>query len=145
MSLLDAANQVTEDIVGIVDVLPALKDGGAKVQLIALVAAVQNLFLAQAVTLDMTVGPAQSAIIAIVLAVGGELDEAAEVDLLAVVGLADLAGVAVGVNLFVSSGISGCKLANLSKSVLPMIGLMLLVLLVITYFPQVPLCLVSGH
>ena len=51
----------------------------------------------------------------------------------------------VGVNLFVSSGISGCKLANLSKSVLPMIGLMLLVLLVITYFPQVPLCLVSGH
>ena len=51
----------------------------------------------------------------------------------------------VGVNLFVSSGISGCKLANLSKSALPMIGLMLIVLLVITYFPQVPLCFVSGH
>ena len=51
----------------------------------------------------------------------------------------------VGVNLFVSSGISGCKLANLSKSVLPMIGLMLLVLLVITSFPHVTNCLVSGH
>ena len=51
----------------------------------------------------------------------------------------------VGVNLFVSSGISGCKLANLSKSALPMIGLMLIVLLVITYFPQGPLCFVSGH
>ena len=50
----------------------------------------------------------------------------------------------VGVNLFVASGISKSKLANLSKSVLPMIGLMLLVLLLITYVPEIPLCLL-GH
>lgn len=50
----------------------------------------------------------------------------------------------VGVNLFVASGISGAKLSSLSKSAVPMIGLMILVLLLITYVPSVPLCLL-GH
>lgn len=47
----------------------------------------------------------------------------------------------VGVNLFVASGVAQVKLTELSKSVIPMILLMIAVLLVITYIPAVPLCL----
>lgn len=49
----------------------------------------------------------------------------------------------VGVNLFVASGISGENIIRIANAALPMIGLMILVLLVITYFPAVPLCLVG--
>lgn len=49
----------------------------------------------------------------------------------------------VGVNLFVASGVSQAKLTDLSRSVVPMIGLMILVLLLITYVPEVPLCLLG--
>ena len=50
----------------------------------------------------------------------------------------------VGVNLFVASGVAKAKLEKIAGMALPMIGLMLLVLLLCTYFPQVPLCLVGG-
>ena len=50
----------------------------------------------------------------------------------------------VGVNLFVASGVSGENIIRIAKAALPMIGLMILVLLVITYFPQVPLCLIGN-
>lgn len=50
----------------------------------------------------------------------------------------------VGVNLFVASGVAKAKLEKISRSVLPMIGLMLLVLLICTYFPQVPLFFVGN-
>lgn len=50
----------------------------------------------------------------------------------------------VGVNLFVASGVAKAKLQSISARALPMIALMLLVLLLITYVPEVPLCLVSG-
>ena len=50
----------------------------------------------------------------------------------------------VGVNLFVASGVSHSKIQDLARSVLPMIGLMLLVLLLITYVPEVPLILLGG-
>lgn len=50
----------------------------------------------------------------------------------------------VGVNLFVSSGVAKAKLETIASRALPMIGLMLLVLLLITYVPEIPLCLVSG-
>jgi C4-dicarboxylate transporter DctM subunit len=50
----------------------------------------------------------------------------------------------VGVNLFVASGISKAKLEYLAKAVLPMLALMILVLLVVTYIPEVPLCLVGS-
>jgi len=49
----------------------------------------------------------------------------------------------VGVNLFVASGISKAKLSELSKSVIPMILLMIMVLLLITYVPEVPLFFIS--
>lgn len=45
----------------------------------------------------------------------------------------------VGVNLFVASGVAKAKLEDIAKNVLPMIGLMLIVLLIITYIPEVPL------
>lgn len=50
----------------------------------------------------------------------------------------------VGVNLFVASSVAKAKLERIAAYALPMIGLMLLVLLLITYVPQVPLCLVGG-
>lgn len=49
----------------------------------------------------------------------------------------------VGVNLFVASGIAKAKLSELSKSVIPMILLMIMVLLLITYVPEVPLFFIS--
>ncbi|MBD5136052.1 MAG: TRAP transporter large permease subunit [Lachnospiraceae bacterium] len=48
----------------------------------------------------------------------------------------------VGVNLFVASGVAKAKLQGIARLALPMIGLMLLVLLVCTYIPEIPLCLV---
>lgn len=50
----------------------------------------------------------------------------------------------VGVNLFVASGVAKAKLEKIAGMALPMIGLMLLVLLLCTYVPEVPLCLVEG-
>ncbi len=51
----------------------------------------------------------------------------------------------VGVNLFVASGISNTKITSIARAALPMIGLMILVLLLITYVPAVPLCIVGGY
>ncbi len=48
----------------------------------------------------------------------------------------------VGVNLFVSSGVANAKLEGIAKSALPMIALMLIVLLLCTYIPEIPLILV---
>ncbi len=49
----------------------------------------------------------------------------------------------VGVNLFVASGVAQAKLAHLSRAALPMIGLMLLVLMLVTYIPEISLFLVG--
>jgi C4-dicarboxylate transporter DctM subunit len=48
----------------------------------------------------------------------------------------------VGVNLFVASGIGKTKIAELGIAILPMLGLMILALLVITYIPAVPMVFV---
>lgn len=50
----------------------------------------------------------------------------------------------VGVNLFVASGVAKAKLERIAGMALPMIGLMLLVLLLCSYVPEVPLLLVEG-
>ena len=47
----------------------------------------------------------------------------------------------VGVNLFVASGIAKLKLADIAKAALPMLGLMILVLLVVIYFPPLSMTL----
>lgn len=47
----------------------------------------------------------------------------------------------VGVNLFVASGIAKLKLADIAKAALPMLGLMILVLLIVTYFPPLSMAL----
>ncbi len=49
----------------------------------------------------------------------------------------------VGVNLFVASGVAGAKLADLSKHVIPMIGLLLIVLMLITYIPAIPMIFIG--
>ena len=48
----------------------------------------------------------------------------------------------VGVNLFVASGIGGAKISELSISILPMLGLMIAVLFLITFIPALPMFLV---
>ena len=50
----------------------------------------------------------------------------------------------VGVNLFVAIGIAHAKIEDIAKTVLPMIGLMILALMLITYVPEVPLLLLGG-
>ena len=47
----------------------------------------------------------------------------------------------VGVNLFVASGIANLKLENIAKAAMPMLGLMLLLLLLLTYIPDICLWL----
>ncbi len=49
----------------------------------------------------------------------------------------------VGVNLFVASGVAQAKLSHLSRTVMPMIGLMLMVLLLVTYIPEISLFLIG--
>lgn len=48
----------------------------------------------------------------------------------------------VGVNLFVASGIGGAKISEFSISILPMLGLMIAVLFLITFAPALPMLLV---
>ena len=49
----------------------------------------------------------------------------------------------VGVNLFVASGVANAKIDKLSRVAMPMLFLMLIILLLITYVPSIPLILVS--
>ncbi len=51
----------------------------------------------------------------------------------------------VGVNLFVSSSIAKIKLEHVSKQILPILGLMLLVLMAVTYIPELSLMLISDN
>lgn len=48
----------------------------------------------------------------------------------------------VGVNLFVAGTITGCKLTDLAVAVVPLLIIMAAVLLLITYIPAIPMCLV---
>lgn len=47
----------------------------------------------------------------------------------------------VGVNLFVASGIANVKIASLARVALPLLGVMILILMLITYVPDIPLWL----
>lgn len=49
----------------------------------------------------------------------------------------------VGVNLFVASGVAGTKIEQISKVVLPLVGIMLIILLLITYIPTLPMIFVG--
>ena len=49
----------------------------------------------------------------------------------------------VGVNLFVASSVAKVKLGDVSKQVLPILGLMILVLLAVTYIPEISLMLIG--
>lgn len=49
----------------------------------------------------------------------------------------------VGINLFVASGVANVKIENLSKVALPLVGIMIFILLLITYIPALPLVLVN--
>lgn len=49
----------------------------------------------------------------------------------------------VGINLFVASGVANVKIENLSKVALPLVGIMIFILLLITYIPALPLIFVN--
>lgn len=50
----------------------------------------------------------------------------------------------VGVNLFVASGVVRAKIADVSVAILPLLALMIVVLLVITYVPAIPMLFVPN-
>lgn len=49
----------------------------------------------------------------------------------------------VGVNLFVAAGVAEAKIEHLSKVALPLVGIMIAILLLITYIPALPMLLVN--
>lgn len=49
----------------------------------------------------------------------------------------------VGVNLFVASGVAKAKIEQLSRVALPMVGIMIVILLLITYIPALPMLFVN--
>ena len=49
-----------------------------------------------------------------------------------------------GTNLFVASAVSGVSMVRLSKAIIPMIAVMVLCLLLFTYFPSISMCLVRA-
>jgi C4-dicarboxylate transporter DctM subunit len=49
----------------------------------------------------------------------------------------------VGVNLFVASGVANAKIEKLSKVAMPMVGIMIAILLLITYIPSLPMIFVD--
>lgn len=49
----------------------------------------------------------------------------------------------VGINLFVASGVANVKIGQLSRVALPLVGIMIVVLLLITYIPALPLLFVN--
>ena len=81
---LDGADDIADHVIREVRILAALQDKGAVAQRIALLAAGEDLLLAQPIALGVLVACPESAVQTIVLAVGGELDQAAQVHLVAV-------------------------------------------------------------
>jgi len=49
----------------------------------------------------------------------------------------------VGVNLFVAAGVADAKIEHLSKVAMPLVGIMILILLLITYVPSLPMLFVN--
>lgn len=49
----------------------------------------------------------------------------------------------VGINLFVASGVANAKIGDLSKVAMPLVGIMIFILILITYIPALPLLFVN--
>ena len=50
----------------------------------------------------------------------------------------------VGVNLFVASSLTNVPMMDIAKKAMPMIVMFLIALLIITFVPQISLCLIGG-
>ena len=85
IAAFDLRNQAGKKIVRIIGVFAALQHKRAESQAIALPAAVQYFFFAEAVPGSLTVVPADAAVKAVVFAVAGKLNQAADKDGVAVV------------------------------------------------------------
>ncbi len=73
--LLDGPDKAAQAFVGEPEVLPALKYKGAKPQLVARLTAAENLLLRQPVALDLAVAFSNAAVIAVVFAKVGKLNQ----------------------------------------------------------------------
>ena len=89
---LDGAEEGSKPFVGEVAVLASLEDEGAEAQLIALGAGRENILLGEAVAVAVGVSRADAAVVAVILADIADLDEAADVDGIAVDGLSLFGG-----------------------------------------------------
>ena len=81
----NGTDDIHHALIGKVRVLAALQNEGAEAEVIAYLAALQDLFLGQAIALGIAVASANAAVQAIVFAVVGILDQSADIDLTGVV------------------------------------------------------------
>ena len=88
----DGRSQIADPFVRIPGILSSLQDKGPKTQRIALIAAVQDLLFVQAVALGIFIGPADPAVIAVVFAPAGDLDQSPQINVLSENRLSDLPG-----------------------------------------------------
>ena len=88
----DGRDDIADLFICVREVFSALQDKSPKAQRIPLCAAVQDLFFGEPVALSIPVAPADAAIAAVIAAVIGELNEAAQIYVFAVILFPDLTG-----------------------------------------------------
>ena len=84
MLFLDASDKPADFPIRKERIFPALQDNGSEPQPVAAVRAVQDLFFCQPVPVRAAVGPADSAVIAVIAAPVGEFNQTAQIDCLSV-------------------------------------------------------------
>ena len=80
----DLADQCDQFFICIISILPTLEDKGTESQFIAFFAACKDIFFCQAVALGVSVAPADPAVIAVIFAVVGKLNQATYIDLVSI-------------------------------------------------------------
>ena len=84
MLVLDGLNDADDHVILIVGILAALQNDRPKAQVIAVGRASQDVLFGQPVSVGISVRTSYAAVVAVVFAVVGELDQASYVDLVAI-------------------------------------------------------------
>ncbi len=89
---MNRRNNVGHAIIGIIAILAALQDEGAKAKFIAGSAAGEDVFLGKAIAADIGIALSDSAVIAIIFAIVGKFDQSTDVDVISVIMMPDCTG-----------------------------------------------------
>ena len=84
INFFDLTDQSCQLLICIISVFSSLKDKSTESQFIAFFAAGKDIFFCQAVTLGISVAPADSTVIAVIFAVVGKLDQSTYIDLVSI-------------------------------------------------------------